>query len=138
MTKSALLKIIPLYYNNTSFKLELRCSNIVNAGTGVFAMEEIKSGTIIGKYQGEIKATSIKTNNLDYSIVLNGKYYIDAQKFPRCYIAMVNDAYSSNYNNNCIFKKNGKSVYLIAVQDINKGDELFVSYGHKFWQSRSD
>ena len=125
-----------VYYNNTNFTLEIKKSNIPNAGNGVFALENIKKDTIIGKYQGELKSNSIKNNNLDYSITLNSKYYIDAYKYPRCYIAMINDAFGSKFKNNCQFKKIGKSVYLIAISDIEVESELFASYGHKFWLSR--
>jgi hypothetical protein len=64
------------YLNNGTFELEIRESQIPNAGLGVFTLEFIKKGEIIGEYTG----SKIDSNNNFTYILDNGKC-IDAAEF---------------------------------------------------------
>ena len=133
------------YYNNTKYKLFIGKSKIPNAGLGLFTAENIPADTFIGYYEGEI----VKDDNVtDYSFELSKKYFIDATKFPRSYIAMVNDSYKSNFIDNCEFRmiyydSNNKvipptkrKIALYSTRKIKKLEELFASYGEEYWISR--
>ena len=125
-----------LYYNNSTFDLEIKVSRIVNAGNGVFTKVFIPKFTIIGKYEGQIKLNGGKKYNSDYTLIVSKKLSIDASKFPRVYMAMLNDAHSSDFHNNCVFKKIGNSIYIMSSENIEVQSELFVSYGLDYWKSR--
>lgn len=124
-----------IYYNNTNFILDIRPSKIKNAGNGLFVFENIPSKTLIGYYDGEI--LSGNNNISDYSFQISKKYFIDAKEFPRCYIAMINDAINSQFVNNCEFRKNKNKICLYTIKDLKKGDELFASYGEDYWKTRN-
>jgi hypothetical protein len=135
-----------LYYNNTKFILNIEDSKIENAGKGVFTYEFIPKNTFIGYYIGEIKKMSHECVG-DYSFSLSEKYYIDANKDVRCYIAMINDSHNSKYKNNCEFRitktENGKKlkpkqrkISLWSIKDISKYSELYASYGDEYWNDR--
>lgn len=130
-----------IFYNNTQFILDIKPSNIKNGGNGLFSLQNIPNETMIGYYIGDILSDNNKVT--DYSFEISKKYFIDAKEFPRCYIAMINDAKNSQFVNNCEFriiekkiKKNNK-ICLYSIKDINKCDELFASYGDEYWTTRN-
>ena len=136
-------------YNNTELLLDVRTSTIPNSGRGLFSREKIiKAGQLIGYYDGEI----IDDENLvsDYSFQLDETWFVDGLHFPRCYIAMVNDPHGTDFEENCIFeleiydqttnkklRPNKRRIYLLALRDIHKGEELFASYGEDYWTCES-
>ena len=129
------------YYNNTKFILDIKPSNIKNGGNGLFSLQNIPNETMIGYYIGDILSGNNKVT--DYSFQISKKYFIDAKEFPRCYIAMINDAKNSQFVNNCEFriiekkiKKNNK-ICLYSIKDIKRCDELFASYGDEYWTTRN-
>jgi SET domain-containing protein len=129
------------YYNNTKFILDIKPSNIKNSGNGLFSLQNIPNETMIGYYVGDILSGNNKVT--DYSFQISKKYFIDAKEFPRCYIAMINDAKNSQFVNNCEFriiekkiKKNNK-ICLYSIKDIKRSDELFASYGDEYWTTRN-
>lgn len=129
------------YYNNTKFILDIKPSNIKNGGNGLFSLQNIPNETMIGYYKGDILSGNNKVT--DYSFQISKKYFIDAKEFPRCYIAMINDAKNSQFVNNCEFriiekkiKKNNK-ICLYSIKDIKRCDELFASYGDEYWTTRN-
>jgi SET domain-containing protein len=129
------------YYNNTKFILDIKPSNIKNGGNGLFSLQNIPNETMIGYYIGDILSGNNKVT--DYSFQISKKFFIDAKEFPRCYIAMINDAKNSQFVNNCEFriiekkiKKNNK-ICLYSIKDIKRCDELFASYGDEYWTTRN-
>jgi SET domain-containing protein len=128
------------YYNNTEFILDIQLSNIKNAGNGLFSFQYIPKDTMIGYYKGDVLSGNNKVT--DYSFEISPKYFIDAKEFPRCFIAMINDAKNSQFENNCEFRiiekkiKKNSIICLYSIKDIKKGDELFASYGDEYWTTR--
>jgi SET domain-containing protein len=129
------------YYNNTEFILDIKPSNIKNGGSGLFSVQYIPKETMIGYYKGDILYGNNKVT--DYSFQISAKYFIDAKEFPRCYIAMINDAKKSEFENNCEFRiiekriKTNNKICLYSIKDIKKGDELLACYGEEYWTTRN-
>lgn len=117
------------YINNGTFELEIKESQIPNAGLGVYTHEFIKKGEIIGEYTG-----SKKDSDRNFTYILDNGKCIDAAEFPRCYVAMINDSIGSQFLNNCRFLEEGNKVFVIATHNIPEGSELFISYGVDFWR----
>lgn len=137
-------------YNNTDHILSIKKSQIKKAGNGIYSYERlIKEGEIIGYYEGKLTKSKAGECVGDYSFELNKHWYIDARDYPRAYTAMINDAYSSKFTNNCEFvlinhDENGKKlvgknmmIALQAMRDIHFGEELFASYGEPYWECES-
>lgn len=135
------------YYHNSSFDLYIKTSNIHNGGLGVFTSSFIPKDSLIDEYSGELKIG-----------IFGGEYYfsitdllgINALNYPRCYMAMLNDAsykptskrglkkfIPHNYKNNCYFVVNEETnkVYIYSLVDILPNYELFVSYGEHYWNN---
>jgi len=135
------------YFHKSSFDLYIDSSKINNGGLGVFTKSFIPKNSLIDEYYGELK----------YGIY-GGEYYygitdligINALDYPRCYMAMLNDAsykpttkrslkkfIPHNYINNCYFLVNEETnkVYVYSLIDINPYDELFISYGDYYWNN---
>ena len=121
------------YYNNSIFELKIDKSYIEDAGLGVFAEENIPKNSFIGFYEGE--NIDYHPDNTDYFFVINDYNGIDAYKYPRCYMAMLNDARKSYNNYNCEFRIDDKNllVEVWSIKNIMKGEELFIYYGSDYW-----
>lgn len=142
-------KTPPMYYNNTDLKLNVKPSNIKGGGNGIFSYETIiKKDQRIGFYVGQLKKADHNCVG-DYSFTLTKIWYIDARKYPRSYMAMINDSHNSTFIDNCMFEtitidENGKKlcgknrrICLKATRDIYMGEELFASYGEEYWNCSS-
>lgn len=134
------------YYNNTKFVLNIEKSKIEKAGLGVFTYQDIPKNTLIGYYEGDLKEFTDECVG-DYSFSLSDKYYINADKNIKCYIAMVNDTHNTKFIHNCEFRitetKNGKKlneyermISLWSIKNIKKYNELYADYGPDYWISR--
>ncbi len=131
------------YVNTSKFDLYISKSGIKHAGSGVFTNDYIFEDTIVGEYNGElIESFEPNTSDYYYELVEPDKEKgiigvgIDAFKFPRDYMGMVNDAsFEKVLKNNCEFQADieNKKVYIVAIRDIEPGEELFVSYGEGYW-----
>ena len=104
----------PMYWNNTDLLLNVDKSNIPEAGLGIFTYESIKKDQFIGYYEGVLKKEKDEECVGDYSFTLSPAWYLDARRYPRAYIAMINDSYKSKFSTNCEFVK------LIEDDDGNK------------------
>lgn len=123
-------------YNNSPFKLSVHPSGIKMAGLGVFTKQIIPNDTVIGQYDGEI-VEGKRIKNPDYTVYVSGKISINAIKTPRCIFAMINDAHNSQFKNNCKFVRSGKKMFIMSTCVIDDNSELFIGYGHQYWQSKS-
>ena len=121
------------YYHTSKYKLQIGISTIENAGKGVFTDEWIKINTFIDYYYGDeisyIGTGSYFVGFEDISRILG----IDALLFPRCYMAMVNDAYKTLFINNCRLDIVDEQIEIWSMNDIYPGQELFMSYGSNYW-----
>ena len=120
------------FYHKSDYSLEIRTSTILGAGRGVFTNDTIEPNQFIDQYMGE-----------EMRYLCCGAYFvafrdrpggIDAQSFPRCYMAMINDAYGSPYLNNCRLVEDATGqIDVWSINRIHPGEELFMSYGNEYW-----
>jgi len=148
-------KILPKYYNNTDFQLEIKQSGIENSGMGLFLDKHanpILKDTFLGYYMGYWNYNMKNQSNCSYYI--NKRICIDVEKDNRPYTSVMNDAYRTEFKNNIISKINGddiildnirkkncdqfdptRTIELYVSRDIMPGDELFFEYGESYWKS---
>jgi hypothetical protein len=146
-----------LYFHNSIFNLYLITSQIPNSGLGVFTKDFIPAGTYIDEYIGDVYSYNPCGS---YVVELEQDHYIDAKKYPRCFMGMINDCeyiskkiikkkkkriditpnyYYDNNNNklvtNCQFinNLNEKKSLIYSVIDIISNSELFINYGPEYW-----
>jgi hypothetical protein len=122
--------------------LYIQKSQIENSGNGLFTAIEIYKEEIISVFKGKIL-----TNNEAASIVLlnNDKYFINLlddtildSNTVDCFAKYAND---SNGFTKSMYKNNSKialdesnNVCLIATKNIKSNEEIFCSYGQKYWK----
>jgi hypothetical protein len=143
------------YYHNSIYDLHLDTSQIPNAGLGVFTKSFIPKDSLIDEYYG-----MLRDHGGNYSLLVVPGVYIDASFWPRCYMGIINDctfvapvykrkkgrridltpdAYYDEKGNklvvNCEFRvvPKEKKGYVYSTIDILPGQELFISYGDKYW-----
>jgi SET domain-containing protein len=133
------------YYHKSKFNLYIDNSKIINSGLGVFTKEFIPKDSFIDEYYGEIIDYLYGG---DYYFKIDKDYGINAEKFPRCYMAMLNDAgykplskrklkkfIEHSFINNCYFKIEDRKIKIFSKDDILERTELFISYGSEYWNN---
>ena len=110
---------------------KVKRSKIDKKGHGLYAIKDIKEGTKIINYVGNLitkKQTedSNKYNNNKpiYLFTINNRYDLDGD-------FSWNIAGLSNHscNNNCDYDGKALKIWIIAIRDIKKGEELTCDYG---------
>lgn len=119
------------YYHNSKYNIKIHNSNIKLAGKGVITEELIPKNSFIDFYTGDIYY-NIKCGV--YFVEINEICGVNAILFPRCYMAMINDAYNSQFINNCEIRIHNDNVEIWSLINIEKGEELFFSYGDEYWK----
>ena len=119
------------YFHNSSFNLSIYHSNIQLAGKGVFTDDFIPANTLIDLYLGDL---CFYAKCGSYFVEIDENCGINAAAFPRCYMAMINDAHNSQFSNNCEIRIHSptQTIEVWSKQNIAPGEELFMSYGDAF------
>ena len=122
--------------------LEIKTSLIPGAGNGLFTKVKIKNGTIIGVFEGEIIPVDESDNRPEsdgWFVELENDLYLD------CYPIHSEAKYANDvdgivkikdvFNNSeiCCYDDDSTRVYLISNMDIEKGSEIYCSYGEQYW-----
>ena len=122
--------------------LYIQKSQIENSGNGLFTAIEIYKEEIISLFKGKIltniEAESIVKHNEDKYFInlLDGKI-LDSNTVD-CFAKYANDSngfMKSKYKNNSkISLDEADNVCLIATKKIKSNEEIFCSYGKKYWE----
>ena len=121
--------------------LEIKYSNIENAGLGVFTKTYIKKGTYIGNYMGNIidKSSYNDDDNDEYMFPFDKSHYITGKDINNSnFSRFLNCSYSDESENVFCWKVDiEKSPYFnhylfFARRDIQKDEELLFYYSHQY------
>ena len=112
----------------------IKKSNIDNKGRGLYATKNIKEGTKIINYIGKIITNkqveeSDKYDNKKpiYLFTLNNRYTLDGD-FSWNIAGLVNHSCEANAQ----YDGKGLKVWITALRDIKKGEEITCDYGFSF------
>ncbi len=116
-------------------------STIPNIGMGLFTKEDIKKGTLIIEYVGEItkwEAVRYDPSNA-YLYYVNDDYVINAKDRPEVIARYANDAYGLTkinglHNNSRFVNVNGR-IFIKSTRNIPAGSEILVNYGKGYWET---
>ena len=122
--------------------LYTKSSQLPNSGTGLYSAIDIFKDEIIAFYKGELISdleakNRAKIGNDKYFINLTDGNIMDSMH-TACFAKYANDAlgYSnSDFKNNSIISlTDDQKVCIVAKRFIKSGEELFCSYGKKYWK----
>tara|TARA_B100001173_G_C15913989_1_gene515395 strand:- start:484 stop:972 length:489 start_codon:yes stop_codon:yes gene_type:complete len=109
----------------------IKKTNIDRNGHGLCATQDIKKGTIIIEYKGKIitKKETERNPKFDnakpiYLFNLNSRYDMDGD-VPGNTARLINHSCA----NNCDYDGKGLKIWVEAIKDIKKGEELTCDYG---------
>jgi hypothetical protein len=116
--------------------IQIAPSRIPNGGNGAFAKQSIPSGTIIGTYRGKniSEEEYSKKGFGPYALRLqtpDGSILIDGEKEGN-WVTRINDPRGTSHSVNVVFEPDGR---VKTTQQIEQGEELFVSYGEAYWET---
>jgi SET domain-containing protein len=124
--------------------LILKKSRLPYAGKGLFTTKDIKKGSKIIEYRGEIidwkeYCKRTKEDKDGYMAYVNWKKCIDAYNTPQYKARYANDAEGlirhKKYKNNAEYQIIDDKVFIVATRDIEAGEEIFVSYSKDYWDA---
>ncbi|KAL7681922.1 putative SET domain-containing protein [Plasmopara halstedii] len=117
--------------------VEVRNSNIPGAGKGLFATRLHVRGSIICEYSGIVlpNEAAWKVKDKSYLMKMGDNVYVDAQDCPDVLARYINDCRGHRGGFNVHFVKRPKDgkADVVAMRDINSGEELYVNYGRLYW-----
>jgi SET domain-containing protein len=117
--------------------VEARASNIPGAGLGLFATREHRQGDTVCEYTGVVLPNEEAWRRRDkaYLMKLGDGKYVDALHCPEVLARYINDCRGHRGGFNVCFEKrpqDGKAD-VVAMRDIQPGEELYVNYGRLYW-----
>lgn len=123
--------------------LFIKDSQITNAGKGLFTSVKIYKNEIISNFKGKIltdeeaKHKAGKGEDRYFINMIDGTI-MDSMNV-KCFAKYANDAENfekTGFSNNSIITlDDDQNVCLAATREINEGEEIFVSYGRKYWRN---
>ena len=117
-------------------KVEIGKSWVMNAGFGLFASNNIKHGEIICVYRGEVLTTveALRKTDKSYLMRLGEQCYVDALDDLDCVARYINDCRNPLCYNATFDKCPTEQIArVVAIRDIDAGEEIYVDYGKWYW-----
>ena len=120
-------------------------SQLPGSGNGLYTATDIYKDEIIAVFKGEIltdrqAALRIKKGEDKYFIMMPDGSILDSMK-TKCFAKYANDAEgfskSAFRNSGKIALDEDENVCIIATRNIKKSEEIFCSYGKKYWKKHS-
>jgi hypothetical protein len=117
-------------------------SRIPGAGDGLFTAIQIWEHEIISVFKGELLSQEeankrAKAGNNKYFINMPDGTILDSMRV-KCFAKYANDAggevKTGFSTNSAITLDDDNRVCLVAIRDIRAGEELFCSYGKRYWR----
>jgi hypothetical protein len=117
-------------FSNNNVEVKKSCMG----DRGAFATKDIKKGEIVEVCPVILeKRENVKSNTeIDNYVFSSGREGEVAVAFGYCSLFNHDDEYNVEWQ----VDPQSQKVVLKATQDINKGDEMFISYGKNYWKSR--
>ncbi|GLE04346.1 hypothetical protein PINS_up013261 [Pythium insidiosum] len=116
--------------------VEPRESRIAGAGQGLFATRRHARGDVVCEYVGEILENRVawKLPDKAYLMKLGDGKYVDARRCKHVLARYINDCRDKR-RYNVVFEKRPQEdkALVIALRDIEAGEELYVDYGRFYW-----
>ena len=121
-------------------RLHVAPSTVKGAGEGLFATQAIAANETIGFYRGEVLTLREAMALKDRDYLMGGfgpNAHVDASKAFAMPGRYVNDSFDPT-RLNARFDKSRKtrSARVVALRNIQAGEEIFASYGRSYWTAR--
>jgi len=134
--------ILPIALNGPNTKIDLRTSPI--HGHGIFSNAEISEGELIE--EAKLLKLSFRSKIFQDSVLINYAWVNESCNCEQCqkegmeqYLALgYGSVYNHSKNPNTKIKLNfeNETMTIYSIRKIEKNEEIFVSYGPKYWLIR--
>ncbi|MBS1647882.1 MAG: SET domain-containing protein [Bacteroidetes bacterium] len=124
--------------------LLVKKSQIPNSGKGLYTNKELKKGSKIIEYKGEIIGWKDYRARVDkdedgYLFYFNKNRCVDAFHTPQYKARYANDANGftrvKGLKNNSQYEIHDEKCFIVATRDIKKNEEIFCDYTKEYWDS---
>jgi hypothetical protein len=128
---------LPLERTRAYVPVAVRDSTITGAGQGLFVLQSVAAGTVIGEYCGDAIDSVwqwLRLRNLDYvARTANPSVRIDAAAHPEAHVRYINHSADPRARS-VRFESRATRKFCVATRDIAAGEELFIDYGDFYWK----
>ena len=110
-----------------------------NAGLGLFTLSNIKAGTDVCSYIGQEHTfkSSQRLKDKSYLNRVTDNLFVDPLPCPLVKARFINDPINPKaWNVKFVSDPANRRIKVEAVRDIDRGEELFVSYGEVYWSQQ--
>jgi len=138
------MQYVDLLYEQEAEFLLVKESQIPDSGKGLFLRTDKKKGELVALFRGEVltyEEAELRAAKKEdgYFINMSNGTILDSMHV-ECFAKYANDAHGlgrSKFRSNSEIQLSGRGdiVYLIAIRDIKAGEEIFTSYGRKYWKN---
>lgn len=104
-------------------------------GFGVFALEHIPKGTMLGDYQGKGRSLA----EINHQGLINRSYCMELFDSKDTFIGLIDAEKARNFGGfinhgypNVIAEQEGNKIILKTIVDINSGEPLYLDYGQNY------
>jgi SET domain-containing protein len=128
------LYVVKLLYNSGLIVAPTLLPNC--AFLGLFAGKRFSKGEVVCKYVGDRYRTgeAIRLKDKSYLMRLGEQSYVDAQPHAGVYARYMNDCINpEGWNVEFVKLPDRGCALVVALRDIECYEELFVSYGKRYW-----
>lgn len=132
------LKLFEEFESNIP-ELEVKTSNIPNAGDGLFSLVDIDRGEFIAEFTGDViseeESLELEGPRGHYLISMSNGSILDVFNSDSPAIK-ANDAKGSKFRNNSeIQETEDGEMWLVSTRRIRSGEEIFCDYGQSYWDN---
>jgi len=128
---------VPPWRARARVAVEVRPSTLQGAGQGLFALECIEPGEVVGEYVGDVIDSVTKAFRLRDRRYLactgDPRVRIDALRHPEVVLRYVCH-HPRAERRNVRFRPEGTRVWVEATRRVEPGEELFMDYGDSYWR----
>ena len=121
--------------------LYVKKSKLPGAGTGLYTRVNISKGTRIVEYKGRLqpwKDVKHEDGYNPYIFKINSRIAVNAKSYMKSLGRYANDAKGftrlKGVRNNADYEVEGNRVFIDAIRNIRKNEEILVEYGGNFWR----
>lgn len=125
--------------------VQVKKSQLPEAGQGLYAIQVIEKKQFICEYKGsKLKYPPLNETHLDYIVYCERDLYVDATDYLDSLGRYANDLLPQDkkqfpylrINARFCYNNRTKTMKLMAIRNIEKGEEIFVSYGPAYWRRK--
>lgn len=115
--------------------LEIRASDVSDAGLGLFALRSFRPGESLCEYTGDVMTfwQHQRTPDWRYVVAIGNGRFVDAGRYPCAKARHINHHFDPEKVNTTYVETADGRILVEATRPIQPGEEVYADYGARYW-----